>query len=170
MFSMLQSFEIVWFFVYLFERQLLFSYGSFLPFCGPFLLPSSSHQNSNSPTLKKRILAKTFLCCGRTGFCFVITAQSLICKEYKRLYLEISGESIVFVLVEETSMKTFLLEVSEQNLNLRAQPLSPGWVANLRSSCFNLNSKSTRLETSVHIPHQFAKASLLFVLFSCSPR
>lgn len=77
----------------------------------------------------------------------------------KCLYLEISKRNYCFLFGrEEGRVKIFLLEISGQNLNFRPQHFSCGWVANPRSSPFNLQNPRSP-ETSVHTPHQQTQVS-----------
>lgn len=128
-----------------------------MPFCGP------SHPTDTQITTqlrRKEFLPRCF-CIGEQLFTF----WSLSCRSviYTCRKMSLSGylQERVWVVVfspsmEETRIKIFLFEVSDQNLNLRSQHFSRGWVANLRSSPSTSTSRSSlsSLETSVHIPHQ----------------
>lgn len=139
-------------------------------------IPLSWHWN-NHLTPQKRILAKMFLHWS-TGFFFfssstlVIIAKILSTLMIKCLYLEISNREYSFLSSRrERRVKIFLLEDSDQNLNLRSQHFLREWVANPRSSHLNLDfwfRSPSSLETQVYTPHQYAQPSPSLVLFSPS--
>lgn len=149
--SLCQSFEIVLFFKVSF---------SFLKRASCFSLVHFSFQPPNTEItaqLQRKEFLPRHVCIGEQSLfleCFCLfwsLYPKVLSTEIKCLYWEVPRREYCFLSGrEEGRVKIFLLEVSDQNLNLRAQHLSQGQVANLRSSHLNLNSQSPQVWRPVY--------------------
>ena len=127
MFSVLQSFEIVLFFKVSF---------SFLKRASCFSLVHFSFQPPNTEItaqLQRKEFLPRHVCIGEQSLfleCFCLfwsLYPKVLSTEIKCLYWEVPRREYCFLSGrEEGRVKIFLLEVSDQNLNLRAQHLSQG--------------------------------------------